>query len=1801
MEAVVVREHCLKLHQKCKNIRQPTDIIRHLEDEFSRAEAKLTNFSELKLSEADRCSVLLQALGPEVRQYVLLHGSSSDWDSLRKSLTHYEEQLRLCEIPVSNRALNTDLLCDYCGKRGHVKKDCWKWKKEQKEKEAPRGKEDQGGKGPGKTQDTPKGKGDQPKGHPDPKGKGKGKDQKGKPHKKKKPKGKGKHRAMDGEESEPESEAGSATRSQSVMALRLGSWTFSRPDRALSPLGGREVLERKSESSVSPSEKSECNYLPAASKYEAARICSQHGVDPRDLWLVDSGATCHVVSREFLSSFRVVKQHDQKPVLYNASSDEIPVHGLVDLEVQFGNLNLVLEGVVVADVAFNALSPWSACERGWRTHLFKNGARIFRGKRSVRLLAANRAWWAVSGQRLKAHKPKKAADDMELDRASCSSLASGASVSGPLSAGANSDTEGGEKKEEAGTLSPGVSISVPPGLEESALSQKRSRKKVSVKKLSVSDTPFAYLVRGLKHCPATPENTQETELAAPRNTEEIEPEHENRAFLNLACMIFLGMFLCLVGNVACLGMFWLGNLLASLVADVAGFVACLVALMLVGRRLGRFILLLTGASLSLAVNAQPAFRFSSELQVVERSFLAQDPWEPLGGHSPTVFSISRKEARSSEDPAAEGASEASLWPCPAGFGDEHLQGSKWVIEPGKVAVFPVFPTAERTIRRFVTLMVHNGPPKSPKPPTFEDGHLEGSESVVEPAKLAIFPTVHQTTRIFDGIMILNGHPKGPEPAAPGRSSVDSSAKVSVRCGGFRLLRVVLRVLCLFFRAFWFLWNTVTNCVFEALFLGLFGVLSGLLVPGVLWLCLTKGFRKPRYRRHRSCQVPREPQERIRLQNCWRRFPAARSTRLLSFVCFVRSGVLGSPIVFGSSCAVGCQVEHAARSSCDARVLLCPSVVVLRGLPVVVDLEEGEGAEQSASSVPKNESEEVAQESELVPERPPEPVEEAKAETEAVSLSSRALREHQSHGHQPYLANCDACLCARGRCPARRIRDPQRMSSAIGMDYLFFGKLRVLLMVHEMTRYTLAIPAQEDAKDDPRIVEAVGNMIKEIGLQNRVITLRCDNENLLLAFGNHLASKVRQLGVERVIVDPVPGYRPQAKGGVEKQVSVVKQAFWSNWLGIESEISRKGHEEEPLKLPLGGRLWSMCLLYVSRTINLFLCSPGDVATPLDLVHDEICSRPKTLPFGSLCACQVAGPRLVKKYRGRKLIRCIYLGRSRARGGGVLAIPVGSSGSKEVEVFPACRGILDNDRFVFLKDELLGIAGDDHSVLDVSDPERPINFVPQDRKRQRSGEEALEDDDEELIPDRSPEGFRPGYQPELGYDPERGFQGTDSEYAPSDVDPAGFGDMEIDEDGDARMEEDIEAKLIDLLVNESLLGIYRGPDLRSVGSGKSRSFEVPFCGSVIRCIVPDNAISETTGEKLDPELLLAAMKLELQELENFKIGKVVSEDYAKKLARTHGRRVLSSRWVNTIKKPGLYRARLVVRDFASFGGSTLQEGIYSPTTTLEGLRLLLALVSVSGTLISGDVSVAFMHADCARVEVIQMPSNVSLAKKGGVVFVELRKAVNGLRSAPLSWYREISQFLECKGFTQVIDPTIYRRFTRGAKGETFLSVVLFYVDDILIWSQIPGEAEAIFGMLAKKYKLKQTGIIAEHKAGEVSFLGRKVFRTKEFEGTNVIFFGLSPEYLESCCKEFKITKGTDKLPSLERLVRDFEKKGTPEKLSPEAHDRYRRVLGKLAWASLTRPDLAFVTGFWGRFQAGPTEASEPLSHFARDCVK
>ena len=92
------------------------------------------------------------------------------------------------------------------------------------------------------------------------------------------------------------------------------------------------------------------------------------------------------------------------------------VHDVVDIEVHFDKLRLRLEDVLVADVTFNVLSPWSAAEKGWRTHLYRTEARMFRGKRNLKLEGVNRAWWALSGSKKSTSKRQPSGGkDMEID------------------------------------------------------------------------------------------------------------------------------------------------------------------------------------------------------------------------------------------------------------------------------------------------------------------------------------------------------------------------------------------------------------------------------------------------------------------------------------------------------------------------------------------------------------------------------------------------------------------------------------------------------------------------------------------------------------------------------------------------------------------------------------------------------------------------------------------------------------------------------------------------------------------------------------------------------------------------------------------------------------------------------------------------------------------------------------------------------------------------------------------------------------------------------------------------------------------------------------------------------------------------------------------------------------------------------------------------------------------------------------------------------------------------------------------
>ena len=239
-----------------------------------------------------------------------------------------------------------------------------------------------------------------------------------------------------------------------------------------------------------------------------------------------------------------------------------------------------------------------------------------------------------------------------------------------------------------------------------------------------------------------------------------------------------------------------------------------------------------------------------------------------------------------------------------------------------------------------------------------------------------------------------------------------------------------------------------------------------------------------------------------------------------------------------------------------------------------------------------------------------------------------------------------------------------------------------------------------------------------------------------------------------------------------------------------------------------------------------------------------------------------------------------------------------------------------------------------------------------------------------------------------------------------------------------------------------------------------------------------------------------------------------------------------------------------------------------------------------LITADVSTAFMYAEVEEdaCDLVLLPSNISY--KGERVVCLLFKAMNGLRRAPLLWFYQLQRTVYQLGGEDTFESTLFRLSTKRG-----LVLVLVYVDDLLIAAQNQDEGETFLQQLQDIWKMKVTGRILRQKKGALEFLGRTIYRSKD--GESALYFGVNREYMtgifESWGESVK-TGGTSLMPKLEDVHKEAVKKFGEEPLTGAAEQRYRRVLGQLAWAALSRADLSFPISFLSRFQAKPNPAAE-----------
>ena len=211
----------------------------------------------------------------------------------------------------------------------------------------------------------------------------------------------------------------------------------------------------------------------------------------------------------------------------------------------------------------------------------------------------------------------------------------------------------------------------------------------------------------------------------------------------------------------------------------------------------------------------------------------------------------------------------------------------------------------------------------------------------------------------------------------------------------------------------------------------------------------------------------------------------------------------------------------------------------------------------------------------------------------------------------------------------------------------------------------------------------------------------------------------------------------------------------------------------------------------------------------------------------------------------------------------------------------------------------------------------------------------------------------------------------------------------------------------------------------------------------------------------------------------------------------------------------------------------------------------------------MSTAFLFAKLSGEDVVvSMPEG---CRGLGVekLYLRLKKALYGLRSAAPHWTKHLAGLLE-RLFSLKSCPTEPCLFAGEYRGKRVL--LLAYVDDILLSCEDTGLMYEMVEKLGAEVKLKVTADLARD--GEITFLGHKILRS---EPQGSLKFGMDPGYLDDVMEEcnLKGAKGCPNPPNLRDLYdRALESEELSRPLSQEASARFRRALGKMAWLATTR---------------------------------
>ncbi|CAL2259305.1 unnamed protein product [Prunus armeniaca] len=281
-------------------------------------------------------------------------------------------------------------------------------------------------------------------------------------------------------------------------------------------------------------------------------------------------------------------------------------------------------------------------------------------------------------------------------------------------------------------------------------------------------------------------------------------------------------------------------------------------------------------------------------------------------------------------------------------------------------------------------------------------------------------------------------------------------------------------------------------------------------------------------------------------------------------------------------------------------------------------------------------------------------------------------------------------------------------------------------------------------------------------------------------------------------------------------------------------------------------------------------------------------------------------------------------------------------------------------------------------------------------------------------------------------------------------------------------------------------------------------------------------------------------------------------------------IGCRWVFIVKynvdgTVERYKARLVAKGFTQTYRVDYHD-TFAHVAKMNTVRVLLSLaVNLDWTLRQFDVKNAFLHGELEEEVYMSLPPGYRVIGETGNM-CKLKKALYGLKQSPRAWFGRFTTAMKMFGYRQAnTDHTLFIKHRAGK-----VTLLIIYVDDMIVTGDDTVEIEELQKHLASEFEMKDLGSLKY-------FLGVEVTRSKHglfLSQRKYVMDLLADTGMLNCKPADTPIVGNHKL-------------GVYVDQVPTNRERYQRLVGRLIYLSLTRPDIAYAVSVASQFMHSPSE--------------